>query len=416
MKLIRNHGQFPGVPEDSLLGEWSSNNQVSGTKFRLVALGDLGLSGKVGIRAHEDGNIDEVFREILPALHAADLVMANLETPLLNNWSQEKMFAGSSRWVPYLAQAGFDILHLASNHMLDFGPEGFAQTIKGVQDSGITIIGAGTTTAEASRLVVEGVGGSRIGWLAAGHTNLKQPVSPRLWELDVRKLLYATERARDQVDLLIISLHWGPMLIDYPYLEQYHAAHRLVDAGASAVLMHHAHVLQGVEIFCGVPICYSLGNLIFDPTEGEYQEKASNFTYVKYEEQVSSCIFGLTWQDNKFKCLHAAPFVLPEPHQLEKRSVGLTWPSGPVAERILTRLNCISKDLKGDFSQKLAQQLQAIWKREISINANLILKQHEFWRILYLIKQVRWKHIRAIFGMILSFLGDLMSLKRSSRR
>jgi len=411
MKIVSNLGRFPGAPEDSLIGEWVANEQKSGARFRLIALGDIGLSGQIGVRADETGNIDEIFHEISPVLHAADLVIANLETPLLNDWSAEKMFAGSSRWAPALAEAGFDIFHLASNHMLDFGPQGFSQTIKAVQDNKITIVGAGATAAEASGLVVTEVAGLRVGWLAAGYTKVRQPARPRFWELNVGKLLSATEQVRNQVDLLIVSLHWGAMLIDYPYLEQYRTAHQLVDAGASAVLMHHAHILQGVEIYSQAPICYSLGNCIFDPTEGLHQ-KSSNFKHVKYREQVNSCVFSLMWQDKKFKCLHAAPFVLPDPLQIEKRSFRLAWPSGPESKRILTRLAQISEDLRGDFSKKLAQQLQAHRKREISISVNLILKHHQYWRIWYMLKQVRWKHILALMGMVVNIVKDFVSEKK----
>jgi len=82
--------------------------------------------------------------------------------------------------------------------------------------------------------------------LPAGHTSYKQSLSPQLWELNIEELIEATRQARPKVDVLIVSLHWGPMLGDYPYQEQYQAAHSLVDNGASAVIMHHAHILQPV--------------------------------------------------------------------------------------------------------------------------------------------------------------------------
>jgi hypothetical protein len=245
-------------------------------------------------------------------------------------------------------------------------------------------------------LVIRDFADLRVGWLAAGRTRLDQPQSPRFWELDVEALISATERACDIVDLLILSVHWGPMHVDYPYPEQYEAAHRFVDAGASAVIMHHAHVLQGVEIYSGAPICYNLGNCIHDPTEGLMQQ-ATNFTYVKVSDQLSSCVFSLTWQNGKFAQLLAAPFVLPDPAMWDRNSFALAWADRTRAENILARLGRISEDLKGDFFPKAEQQLFENRRREISANLNLILRRGQLWRIRYLLRRFRLRHAISLF-------------------
>lgn len=410
MKILTNHGRFPGVPEDSLIGEWMVNEQKSGTKFRLIALGDIGLSGWIARKIHDGSSVKELFSEISSTLHAADLVMANLETPLLDNWSQEKIFAGKSQWAGDLAEIGFDVFHMASNHMLDHGSTGFLQTIKAVHDSGIIAIGAGATDAEASQPVIHQIGNLRIGWLAAGHTRLQQPASPRFWELNLSKLLLAIKQLRSQVDMLFVSTHWGSMQVDYPYKEQYEAAHEMVGAGASAVLMHHAHIVQGAEIYSQIPICYSLGNCIFDPTEG-LLGISRKFRHIRYREQITSCIFSLTWYGDQFSSLHAAPFVLPDPLKPDDRNFVLAWPSIPTAEQILGRLKRISEDLNDDFSKKLEPQLQDIRKHSISVTINLILEHHEYWRLWYCFRQIRWKHVKMLFGLCTSFLKKIRIFK-----
>lgn len=401
MKIIHDGGVFPGVPEGVAIGEWTASEQCRGNPWHWVALGDIGLSGRIARSVQRTDTASFLFEEISAALREADYVMANLETPLIEDWNNNKMFAGSRRWASSLADVGIDMLHLASNHMLDHGAAGFSQTISAVKNAGISIIGAGPTKTDAARLVVREFRGFRVGWLGAGHTCLRQPQSPRLWELNVPDLLAAVESQRGKVDVLIVSLHWGPMLIDYPYLEQQQAAHRLVEAGASAVVMHHAHILQGVEIYSGVPICYGLGNCVFDPTEGEFQE-SSNFEHVKYQDQLSSCIFRLTWCDGAFTRLQVAPFVLGDPENTA--SLALTWPSTTEAERILTRLGRISEDLKGDFSDKLGEQLHMMRRREIAIISNLVLRHRQYWRIWRLLRQLRARHIRALLGMLVTTL------------
>ena len=63
---------------------------------------------------------------------------------------------------------------------------------------------------------------------------------------------------------MIISTHWGRNWRERPTQERVRFAHRLVDAGADAILGHSAHVLQGMEVYQGRPIVYDMGSLLFD--------------------------------------------------------------------------------------------------------------------------------------------------------
>jgi poly-gamma-glutamate synthesis protein (capsule biosynthesis protein) len=71
------------------------------------------------------------------------------------------------------------------------------------------------------------------------------------------------EQFRAFNDFIIISIHWGVEYSGYPLDEQIDIAHSIIDAGADAVIGHHPHVFQGIEIYKGRPIFYSLGNFIF---------------------------------------------------------------------------------------------------------------------------------------------------------
>ncbi len=155
--------------------------------------------------------------------------------------------------------------------------------------------------------------------------------------------------------------------------------------------MHHAHILQGAEIYSEAPICHNLVNLFFDQSEGLMQQ-ASSFTYVKYEEQLTSCLFSLEWIGGRFSRLLAAPFTLPRPEQADSIDWKLYWPEENVARRILDRLMRISDDIADDFEPKLREQLWASLKREVSISLNLIIRKGELWRIGWLLERFRPKH------------------------
>lgn len=249
IKIKDDSNSVPDAPLGFKVGVLQADNPRD-VDWTMLAVGDIGLSGKIGRTAQRSGSASSLFGQVPKFFADADIVFGNLETPLIDDWTPECMFAGSSKWAPDIKELGIDVANFASNHMYDYGAKGFQDTISAVENSGITILGAGKSQDQARKLTVKEVKGTRVGFLAAGHTNIKQSKNgPFLWELEIDELVDAVSKYRSQVDCLVVSIHWGPMLIDYPYMEQYKGAHRLVDAGASAVLMHHAHILQGVEVY-----------------------------------------------------------------------------------------------------------------------------------------------------------------------
>ncbi len=82
--------------------------------------------------------------------------------------------------------------------------------------------------------------------------------------LDADKMLETVRDLASSSDYVVVNIHWG---IEYQSKHgqiQQDLAHKLVDAGADAIIGHHPHVVQGSEVYKGKPIFYSLGNFIFD--------------------------------------------------------------------------------------------------------------------------------------------------------
>ncbi len=80
-------------------------------------------------------------------------------------------------------------------------------------------------------------------------------------------------RAYKQKNIIVIAnIHWGQEYEKKQNQKQEDMAHRMVDAGARLVIGHHPHVVQGEEIYDGVPIYYSLGNFVFDQVFPETRE------------------------------------------------------------------------------------------------------------------------------------------------
>jgi poly-gamma-glutamate capsule biosynthesis protein CapA/YwtB (metallophosphatase superfamily) len=103
-------------------------------------------------------------------------------------------------------------------------------------------------------------------------------------ERDVQALTTVVDEARRQADLVVVALHCheglqGRWNTDTPAEFLQPLAHRLIDAGAHAIIGHGPHMLRGVELYRNRPICYSLGNFIFN------LEAIAAFPLEVYEQQ-----------------------------------------------------------------------------------------------------------------------------------
>lgn len=206
-------------------------------------------------------------REVVAVLRAHDAVLCNVECVLSDVGRREYslrsvQMRGRRRTAKYLAQWGVTVAHLANNHILEHGVDAARDTARNLEQAGIQVVGGGPDGSfdarpTATRLSVNEVPLSIVG--ACFHSG-RYAFRPATFEevLDT----VATEARRGRV--VIVSAHWGDELIDRPSLWQQRVARDLIQAGASLVAGHHAHVFQGIYGDKGSLVAYSLGNFIFD--------------------------------------------------------------------------------------------------------------------------------------------------------
>src|SRR5438094_187196 len=265
-RIVPARALLPELPADLSAILFHERAPVGHT-VRVCAVGDSGLSGQVGRTASELG-YGALLREVAPLLQSAAAAFANLEGTLIER-PHDALFAAPPAGAEALRQAGVTIVHLANNHVYDFGPTGLASTLAAAAGANLVALGAGDDAAASRRLVRTECRGVRVGWLGCGRTLLPQDTGARFWEFDEQELLSAIRKARPSVDVLIASVHIGFMYLDYPHPDHRAMAQRCAAAGADIVLMHHPHVLQGIETTPdGKIVCYSLGNFLFDWKEG----------------------------------------------------------------------------------------------------------------------------------------------------
>ena len=175
----------------------------------------------------------------------------------------------------------YNIVNLANNHILDCGEEGIKVTIKQLGEDNIDYLGV-YESEEKSKLVKETkIGNIKIGWIS--HTfgiNGKPIPENKQWLCNITPFHLAENpdlsRIESQIkeaktancDLIFLSLHWGLEHEFYPHPDQLEWAHHFAEIGADAIIAHHPHVIQPVEIYTSkndpsrrIPILYSLGNI-----------------------------------------------------------------------------------------------------------------------------------------------------------
>jgi len=248
-----------------------------------MAVGDmmLGRGVEYMVQKYGEGDFSFLFLKIRSYLGQADVLFGNLEGPI----SQRGQKVGSIYSFEFsptstnaLKSAGFDVVSLANNHMLDYQAIALQDTMANLQQAGIDYVGAGFNEQEAFGLKIKEIQGVKIGFL--GFENL----GPVGWKAgpsasdaggdrtgmawigwgDFEKVKKIITQSKAQVDILAVSLHAGQEYQQAPDDFQVTFAKMAITAGADLIIGHHSHVVQPLEKYKNGWIAYSLGNFVFD--------------------------------------------------------------------------------------------------------------------------------------------------------
>jgi poly-gamma-glutamate capsule biosynthesis protein CapA/YwtB (metallophosphatase superfamily) len=266
-----------------------SQNDVP-TDVEICAVGDVLVKQKDPFAA---------FEHVGSILSGSDICFGNCEAVYSStderNPVAEDYFICPPDSIAALAKAGFDVMSVANNHVLDGGYSGFLDTIKGLNSAQIEVAGGGIDLAAARTASFQNVRGKKVAFVAFTchvppgfgaranrpgcsvvkvHTavELKQPhpgevskirtfVSPE----DSDDFCKIIRDARMNADVVIVSMHWGlgqsrSTISDYERL----LGRLAIESGAGAVFGHGQHIMKGIESYAGRPIIYGLGNFVFN--------------------------------------------------------------------------------------------------------------------------------------------------------
>ncbi len=296
----------------------------------IIAVGDIMVTSRGTAFLDRVGTkypLDSVRHE----LHA-DILIGNQEAPIGPAGTGTKFdktfaFLTPLRHAEIVPQEGFDVVSLANNHAMDFGPEALQTTMDYLDSNGVEFCGAGMNIDEARTPAIIEKDGVKYGFLAYSNTFPEE-----FWATSTTAgnpfghahyLKEDIPALREQVDYLFVSFHWGSERMDSTKQYQKDLGRLAIDLGADGVFAHHPHVLQGMELYKGKVIAYSLGNFLF--------ASWSNSVW-------DSAILKLQFADGQFLGAEIVPLLINN-FQVELQPKVLT---GEKAQKSLTALAALS--------------------------------------------------------------------------
>lgn len=262
---------------------------VPGHRIVIAAVGDILLHHPLQVKASKYG-YESLWQEALPYLQAADLAYGNLEGPIApgvdgrlrvtrdplswdyNVYTTYPLFNYHPTLASALKNSRFGILSNANNHALDRSSIGADDTIDTLDKNGLLHVGSAKSNASLNPARIVNVNGVNIAWIACTeHTNGNSDRHNQILHCykqdDKQLILSAIAKLRHEVDAIFVSPHWGDEYHPLANYTQTAFAHEVLEAGATAVIGSHPHVLEQVEKYTTQDgretlVAYSLGNFV----------------------------------------------------------------------------------------------------------------------------------------------------------
>ena len=194
---------------------------------------------------------DYIFSNVVDLFKEDDITVANLEGTFTDSEIKKEKkfnFKGPKDYVNILKSGSIELVNVANNHTYDYNSVGFNDTIDVLNVNNIDYFGYDKNYIYIKDNIKVGFSGI----FCIEDWNCTKKIDDSLNELK-----------NDNVDLIILSFHWG---IEKSYKQteiQKYLAHYAIDNGANLIIGHHPHVLQGIELYKGTYIVYSLANFAF---------------------------------------------------------------------------------------------------------------------------------------------------------
>lgn len=246
------------------------------SNIKLVAVGDVSVGDHYFTLGHGLGtrmsssSADRTFSEVKDIIASADISILNLEGPISDQSNRKPpvescVFRGPVCATSVLKRAGFNVIHVANNHIMQHGIEAFQDTIRHIGNAQIGVIGLKGGQGFYSKPLIENIRGARVGMLGYSQVSERYQVQQECYaNCTDTEVIADIKKLKASVDVVIVSTHCGTEGAFYPTNNEVVMLRSYIDAGAAVVLGHHAHVMQPVEKYRNGIIAHNLGDFVFD--------------------------------------------------------------------------------------------------------------------------------------------------------
>ncbi len=229
-------------------------------------------------------NAAHMFDGVRDEFSRADLVFVNLEEPITRSTQvtphknpaeiqagRDYILRARDASLPSaFKQAGVGLIGLANNHILDYTVTGLEDTLRGLRQAELPVVGAGFK-AEAERAFVLRKNGVRVALLAfcdvvPPHSQATKHHPGIASSKPLMNLTNAIRGAHQEANFVVLMIHWGGQGSHLITKRQQEVAQAAAQAGCDVIIGMHPHVLQGIEYMGRVPVFYSLGNFAYPST------------------------------------------------------------------------------------------------------------------------------------------------------
>lgn len=200
-------------------------------------------------------------------LESADFSVVNLEYPLTRNETKIKKYGSHQKGAPetarVLSDVGVGLASLANNHVLDYGEVGLQDTIDALEANNVDHVGAGLSSGAINYPCLKTINGIDFAFIAVCENEYSTARGKQVGARGLDSSVFSDVVRWSKDYRVIVLIHGGAEFSHFPRPEYMRMCRAMVDCGASAVVCHHPHYIQGYETYHNAPIIYSLGKLYY---------------------------------------------------------------------------------------------------------------------------------------------------------
>jgi poly-gamma-glutamate synthesis protein (capsule biosynthesis protein) len=264
-----------------ITGRIAADESVSSGEISVLVVGDITIGSRMTPLIESKG-AGVFFQGTTDLIQSADVATVSLNASISERgeprYGIEHPFRAAPGLGRAIANAGFDVVSLATPHVMDFGFEALEDTITELEWYDVKPVGAGMS-AETAKLPawvpvkLSETETAQVALLAYYRVNefaryTEDPLAYAVYS----EMTNAVEQIRTKAALVVVWLHWGgrSRSMDEAIGRQRLFAHALIDAGADMVVCQQLHTYGGIELYQGKPIVYSLSDFIYDAYDKQH--------------------------------------------------------------------------------------------------------------------------------------------------